>query len=140
MRLLLLSPCAFYPPRHGNGARIYYLARALQPRHTVTVVFFDRAQRLPGAPSPPDLDAIGLPLVEHHPGAWARWFSRFGLLRWSADSLENRAVLREVIASRSIGAVISQDLALAPLLPELGPLPLVWSADGISSELRRPTL
>jgi polysaccharide biosynthesis protein PslH len=140
MRVLLLSPLAFYPPRHGTGARIYSLASALNARHDVIVVFFDRPERLHSSRPVPGLDAIGLPLAERSSGRLTRWLSRFGMLRWSPASAANLAVIRETISSRAIDAVIAQDLLLAPLLPALRALPLVWATEGIFSDLRHPSL
>src|SRR5205814_624258 len=127
VRILLLSPFTFYPPRHGTGARIYHLARALQARHTVTVVYFDRPERLRSSAPVERLDTVGLPLAEHKPTRWIRWSSRFGLLGATPVSATNLATLREVIASRSIDVVVCQDLVLAPLLPVLTARPLVWA-------------
>jgi glycosyltransferase involved in cell wall biosynthesis len=138
VRILLLSPFIFYPPRHGTGARIYHLVRALQARHAVTVVYFDRPERLCSSIPLEGLDTIGLPLAEHKPTRWIRWGSRFGLLRATPVSSTNLATLREVIASRSIDVVVCQDLVLAPLLPVLTSRPLVWATEGIFSDLRRP--
>ena len=140
MRVLLLSPLAFYPPRHGTGARIYSLASALNARHEVIVIFFDRPERLCSSRPVPGLDTLGLPLAKLSPGRLRRWLSRFGMLRWSAASAANLAVLRETLSSRAIDAVIAQDLLLAPLLPALRGLPVVWATEGIFSELRHPSL
>ena len=139
MRLLLLSPYVLYPPRHGTAARLYQLARALQARHSVTVIFFDRPNAVRTAPPPPGLDAIGLPLLEHRPGRLTRWLSRFGMLRWTAASAANLEVVLETIRSRDIQAVVGQYPVLAPLLPALPAVPVVWMADGIFSELRHPS-
>lgn len=139
MRLLLLSPYAIWPPRHGTGARIFNLARALAKRHQVTVVAFDDPSRFARDTPPFPFESIGLPWRLIRPGRARRWLSRFGRLDRTAASAANLAKLLSVIASRRIEVVVAQDLRLATLLPVLRNMPLVWVADGVASELRRPS-
>jgi glycosyltransferase involved in cell wall biosynthesis len=140
MRLLLLSPYVLYPPRHGTAKRIYHLARALQARHSVTVIFFDRPEAVSAATPPPGLEAIGLPLAENRPARLARWLSRFGMLRWTAASAANLATVREAIRARSVDIVVGQYPVLAPVLAASAGVPVVLMLDGIFSDLRHPSL
>ena len=139
MRLLLLSPYAIWPPRHGTGTRIFHLARELGKRHQVTVVSFDNPARFAGHLPPPPFESIGLPWTLIRPSRARRWLSRFGRLDRTAASPENLTKLSSVIALRRIEVVVAQDLRLATLLPVLSSLPVVWVADGVASELRRPS-
>lgn len=139
MRILILAPHAIYPPRHGTGVRVYHLARELGKRHAVTVVCFDdRAERLSGGAPP--FEIVILPWSEARPGRIERWCSQFGMLVRTAASPGNLAVLRRLIESRRIEAVIVENLGLSHLVGELRGRPLLWVEEGISSELRHPSL